>query len=55
MPDIELIKWQSDIFWRVCKIKHVLSVIHYTIYGAVLSPISLVMIEIIYALSYYHH
>ena len=33
--DIELIKCLSDIFCRVCKIKHVLSVIHYTICGAV--------------------
>ena len=32
---IELIKWLSDIFCRVCKIKHILSVIHYTICGAV--------------------
>ena len=32
---IELIKCLSDIFCRVCKIKHILSVIHYTICGAV--------------------
>ena len=32
---IELIKCQSDIFCRVCKIKHILSVIHYTICGVV--------------------
>ena len=31
--DIELIKCLSDIFCRVCKIKHILSVIHYIIYG----------------------
>ena len=41
----------------VSKIKHIFSVIHYTIYGlCVFSlPISLVMIERIYTLSYYHH
>ena len=33
--DIELTKCPSDIFCRVCKITHILSVIHYTIYGAV--------------------
>ena len=34
--DIELIKCLSDIFFqRVSEIKHILSVIHYTIYGAV--------------------
>ena len=32
---IELVKCMSDIFSRVCKIKHILSVIHYTICGAV--------------------
>ena len=32
---IELIKCLSDIFCQVCKIEHFLSVIHYTIYGAV--------------------
>ena len=32
---IELIKCLSDILFRVCKFKHILSVIHYTIYGAV--------------------
>ena len=32
---IELIKCLSDIFCRVCKIKHVLSITHYTICGAV--------------------
>ena len=31
----KLIKCLSDIFCRVCKIKHILSVIHYTICGAV--------------------
>ena len=35
--DIERIKYLSDKFCRVCKIEieHILSVIHYTIYGAV--------------------
>ena len=32
---IELIKCLSDIFCRVCKIKHILSVIHYAICGVV--------------------
>ena len=32
---IEFVKCLSDIFCRVCKIKHILSVIHYTICGAV--------------------
>ena len=33
--DIELVKYLSDIFCRVCKIKHILSVVHFTICGAV--------------------
>ena len=33
--DIELIKCLSDIFCRMCKIKHIFLVIHYIIYGAV--------------------
>ena len=33
--DIELLKCLSDIFCRVCNIRHILSVIHYTICGAV--------------------
>ena len=33
--DIEVIKCLWDIFCRVCKIRHILSVIHYTICGAV--------------------
>ena len=33
--DTDLIKCLSDIFCRVCKIKHLLSVIYYAIYGAV--------------------
>ena len=32
---IELIKCLSAIICRVCKIKHILSVIHYTVFGAV--------------------
>ena len=41
----------------VSKIEHILSVIHYTIYGTVCFQFnhSLVMIERIYILSYYHH
>ena len=43
----------------VSKIKHILSVIHYTIYGAMcfqFNPsVSLVMIERMYNLSYYYH
>ena len=44
--DIEIIKCMSDIFC-VSKIRHILSVIHYTTYGAVYFslPISLVMFE----------
>ena len=30
--DIELIKWLSNIFYRVCKIRHILSIIHYAIH-----------------------
>ena len=33
--DIEPIKCLSDIYFRVCKIRHILSEIHYTICGAV--------------------
>ena len=33
--DIELMKCLPDIFCRVCKIEHILLVIHYSIYGAV--------------------
>ena len=33
--DIELLKCLSDIFCRVCKIRHILPVIYYTIRGAV--------------------
>ena len=56
--DIELINCLSDIFYRVCKIKHILSVIHYTICGAVCFQFThslCVDWENIYTLSYYHH
>ena len=56
--DIELLKCLSDIFCRVCKIKHILSVIHYTICGAVCFRFSHFPHddwENIYTLSYYHH
>ena len=33
--DIDLMKCLPDIFCRVCKIEHILLVIHYSIYGAV--------------------
>ena len=55
---IECIKCLSDIFCRVCKIKHILSVINYTIYGAVCSQFTHFPCddgENIYTLSYYHH
>ena len=50
--DIELIKCLSDIFCRACKINHILSVIHYAIYGAVCFQFThfLVMIERMYTL-----
>ena len=56
--DIELIKCLSDIFCRVCKIKHILSIIHYTICGAVcfqFTHFSCDNRENIYTLYYYHH
>ena len=55
---VELIKCLSDIFCRVCKIRHILSVIHYTICGAVCFQFIRFPCddwENIYALSYYHH
>ena len=55
---IDLIKCLSDIFCRVCKIKHILSVIHYTICGAVcfqFNHFSCDDRDNIYTLSYYHH
>ena len=56
--DIELIKCLSDIICRVCKIKHILSVIHYTICGAVFFQFTYFLRddwENIHTLSYYHH
>ena len=56
--DIELIKCLSDIICRVCKIKHLLSVIHYTICGAVCFQFTHFLCddwENIYTLSNYHH
>ena len=55
---IELIKCLSDIFCRVCKIKHILSFIHYTICGAVCFQFTHFPCddwENIYTLSYCHH
>ena len=52
---IKLIKCLSDIFCRVCKIKHFLSVIHYTICGAVCFHFFCDDCENIYTLSYHHH
>ena len=48
--NIEFIRCLSDIFCRVCKIKHIRSVIHHTIRGAVCFQLihALVMIERIY-------
>ena len=54
----ELTKCLSDIFCRVCKIKHILSVIHYTICGAVcfqFTHFSCDDLENAYTLSYHHH
>ena len=56
--NIELIKCMSDIFCRVCKIKHILSVIHYTICGAVFFQFTYFSCddwENTYNLSYYHN
>ena len=55
---IEFTKCLSDIFGRVCKIKHILSVIHYIICGAVcfqFTHLSCDDWDDIYTLSYYHH
>ena len=54
--DLELMPVRY-ILSSVSKIKHIFSVIHYTIYGVCVFslPISPVMIERIYTLSYYHH
>ena len=57
--DIELIKRLPDIFCRcVSKSKHILSVIHYTICGAVCFPFNHFPCddwENIYSLFYHHH
>ena len=64
--DIELIKCLSDIIYKmpvrfvecVSKIKHILSVIHYTICGAVCLQFTYFLRDDwdnIYTLSYYHH
>ena len=55
---IELIKCLSDIFCRVCKIRHILSVIHYPIRGAVCFQFTNFPCddwENIYTLSYHRH
>ena len=56
---IELINCLLDLFCRVCKIKHIISVIHYTICGAVSFQFTHLSCdddcENIYTLSYYHH
>ena len=55
---IELIKCLSVIFCRVCKIKHVLSVIYHIIRGAVcfqFTHFSCDDWENIHTVSYYHH
>ena len=55
--DIEVIKCLSDIFCRVCKIKHILSFIHHKIYEAVRFRFPCDDWENVYIhiLSYYHH
>ena len=56
--DIELIKCLSDMICRVCKIKHILSVIHYTICGAVCFQFTHFLRddwENIHTLSHYHN
>ena len=56
--DIELIKCLSDIFCRVCKIKHILSRKHYTICGAVCFQFTHFPCDgwdNIYTVSYYPH
>ena len=55
---IELIKCLSGIFCRVCKIKHILSFIHYTKCGAVCFQFTHFPCddwEDVYILSCYHH
>ena len=56
--DIELLKCLSDIIWRMCKTKHILSVIHYTICGALCFQFTHFLRDDwddIHTLSYYHH
>ena len=56
--DIELIKCLSDIVCRVCKIMHILSVIHYKTRGTVCFQLTHFPCDDwdnIYTLSYYHH
>ena len=56
--NIWIIQCLSDIFCRVCKIKHILSVIHYTICGAVFFQFTYFPCddwENTYTWSYYHH
>ena len=56
--DIELIRCLSDIVCRVCKIRHILSVIHYKTCGAMYFQLTHFPCddwENIYTLSYYHH
>ena len=55
---IELIKCLSGIFCRVCKIKHILSVIHYTVCEAVCFQFTHLPCddwENMYTFSYHHH
>ena len=56
--DIELIKCLSDIVCQVCKIRHIISVIHYKTGEAVCFQLTHFPCddwENIYTLSYYHH
>ena len=62
--DIELMKCLSDTFCRVCKIKHILSVTHYTIHYTICGTVWFQFTYspcddwdniYIYILSYYHH
>ena len=60
--DIELIKCLSDMFCRVCKIKHILSVVHYTNHYTLCGVVCFQFTQSlcddsdnIYTLSYHHH
>ena len=56
--DIKVVKYLSDIFCRVCKIKHIISIIHYTICGVVCFQFTNFPCdgwENIHTLSYNHH